>query len=276
MTDRHSVRRTVAIASAIALWLAALLQVLQAFGVTGSTELASPYQSNQTALRVLDPQALRDFWAWKRDQRGTDISISLIGSAGLAGLAYCVLVLKRVFKRYKGGTSDIPAFMTGCFFLGAFLPSVEFLQTLGITTTSDSISAWDGLPDAGIQALHVTYMVTRGLAFYLWSMQFVFISIGLALTSHLSWATDQLSRKHAVLGVITAIFGFITFILEVVVFNVQERATGYAFGISLLIHSFILLPIWTIWLGVELRRLKQEQSSDQRDDMDVKLSSIKD
>jgi len=276
MTDRHSVRRTVAIASAVCIWLAALLGVLQAFGVTGSSSAPTPnFRGNITLYHSLDPKTLRDYWEWKRGQKGTDISISLFGSAGLAGLAYCVLVLKRVFKRFKGGTSDIPAFMTGCFFLGAFLPAVEFLQTLGVTTTCDAISAWEGLPDHGIAALHITYQVTRGLAFYLWSMQFIFLSVGLATTSYLSFSTGFLSKKHAILGIITSVLGFLSFIMEVVVFNVQQRETGYAFGVILLLHSVILLPIWTIWLGVELRRLKHEHTQDQQDDLDVKLSSIK-
>jgi hypothetical protein len=270
MTERHSVRRSVAIASAVCIWIAALLGVLQAFDVTGSDGTRPDF--NQTLWRSLDPKTLRDFWHWKRDQKGTDISITLFGSAGNAGLAYCVLVLKRVFRRYKGGTSDIPAFMAGCFFLGAFLPAVEFLQNLGMTTTADQISAYDGLPDVGIQALHVTYLTTRGLSFYLWSMQFVLISIGLSITSYLSWTTGELSRKHAVLGIITAIFGFLSFIFELVVFNVPNAGTGYTFGITLLLHGFILLPIWTIWLGIELKRLKSEQSSDTSEGMDVKLS----
>jgi len=275
MTERHSVRRTVAIVSAVCIWISALLGVLQAFGVTGSDAAPPPNFQNQTLFHSLDPPTLRSYWAWKRAQRGTDIAMSLFASAGLAGLAYCVLVLKRVFKRYKGGHSDVPALMAGCFFLGAFLPAVEFMQTLGLTTTSDSISAYEGLPDVGIQALHVSYQATRGLAFYLWSMQFVFISVGLSVTSFLSFSTGQLSRKLAVVGIITAVTGFLTFIFEVVVFNVQSRETGYTFGIVLLLHQVILLPIWTVWLGIELKRLKQEQTADANDELDVNLAAVK-
>jgi len=271
---RHSVRRTVAILSALCVWIAALLQALQTFGLTGSgPSLRDPtFRAN---LRALDYNTLQAYWNYRRDQLGIDVMVDLLTAAGLLGLAYCVLVLKRVFKRYKAGDSDIPGFMTGCFFIGALIPSVDLAQSIGNTTIADFMSQQQELPPVGLQALYVAYNVTRGSGIYLFSCQFIFISIGLAICAHLEFNTLEIPARHAIMSAITAAFGTLTFILEVITFNVDGPVPAYMFGISLLIYGLILLPIWTIWLGIELRRLKQDQVADKIDGMDVHLNTLK-
>jgi len=272
--SRHSVRRTVAILSAICVWIAALLQALQSFGLTGDgPSLRDPtFRAN---LRSLDYNTLQAYWNYRRDQLGIDVMVDLLTAAGLLGLAYCVLVLRRVFKRYKAGDSDIPGFMTGCFFIGALIPSVDLAQSIGNTTVADLMSQQQELPPVGLQALYVAYNVTRGSGIYLFSSQFIFISIGLALCAHLEFNTLEIPARHAVMSAITAAFGTLTFILEIITFNVDGPVPAYMFGISLLIYGLILLPIWTIWLGIELRRLKQDQLADKIDGMDVHLNTLK-
>jgi len=271
---RHSVRRTVAILSALCVWIAALLQALQTFGLTGSgPSLRDPtFRAN---LRALDYNTLQAYWNYRRDQLGIDVMVDLLTAAGLLVLAYCVLVLKRVFKRYKAGDSDIPGFMTGCFFIGALIPSVDLAQSIGNTTIADFMSQQQELPPVGLQALYVAYNVTRGSGIYLFSCQFIFISIGLAICAHLEFNTLEIPARHAIMSAITAAFGTLTFILEVITFNVDGPVPAYMFGISLLIYGLILLPIWTIWLGIELRRLKQDQVADKIDGMDVHLNTLK-
>jgi len=271
---RHSIRRTVAIFSALCVWIAALLQALQTFGLTGSNQALrdATFRAN---LQALDYDTLQSFWAYRRDQLGIDVMIDLLTAAGLLGLAYCVLVLKRVFKRYKAGDSDLPGFMTGCFFIGALIPSVDLAQSIGNTTIADFMSQQANLPPVGLQALYVAYNVTRGSGLYLFSCQFIFISIGLAICAHLEFNTLEIPFRHGVMSSITAAFGLLTFVLEIITFNVSGPVAAYMFGISLLIYGLILLPIWTIWLGIELRRLKQDQAVDKVDGMDVHLNDLK-
>jgi len=261
MAARHSIRTFLAVLSAIAIWIAALLQGLQSFGVTHDENIEAPNFNQTTAalLRKLDPPTLRQFWAFKKSQASIDISIDLLFSLGLLCLAYCVLCLKRVFKRWTKD-SDLPNFMTGCFFFGALIPSLQFLQTVGSTTTSNWVAGWEGLPDVGFQILYISNVLDQGRGLYLLSVQFLFISIGMAIVSHLSWKTGDLPKKHAVLGGITAVVGFVTFLLEFLTF--QAAGTGAAFGIFVLLWGIILIPSWTIWLGVELKRLKEEVRRD--------------
>jgi len=261
MAARHSIRTFLAVLSAIAIWIAALLQALQSFGVTHDENIEAPNFNSTTAelLRKLDPPTLRQYWAFKKSQASIDISIDLLFSLGLLSLAYCVLCLKRVFRRWTKD-SDLPNFMTGCFFFGALIPSLQFLQTVGSTTTSNWVAGWQGLPDVGFQILYVSNVLDQGRGLYLLSVQFLFISIGMSIVSHLSWKTGDLPKKHAILGGITAAVGFVTFLLEFLTF--QAAGTGAAFGIFILLWGIILLPIWTIWLGVELKRLKEEVQRD--------------
>jgi len=270
-----SFRRGLAIASGILIWLAALLQALQAFGATGGP---SPPQfgnyTSRSSMQSLNYSTLEQFWAWKRSQLGVDVTIDLFTSAGLIGIAYCVLILKRIFRRYKNGDSDLPGFMSACFFIGSILPSVQLLQMLGSSTTSDLISDWSQLPPEGLQMLYITYLVVHGSGTFLFGMQFLFVSFGLFVCSFLSFQTHELPSKHAVLGFIASFFGFLTFILDIVIFNATKREAFIAFGVFLFIYGVILLPIWIIWLGVELRILKRNQQVDNSSGLSVNLNDL--
>jgi len=270
----HSFRAGIAICSAIAIWLAAILQVLQAFDATGAE---SPVwdQNFGPAMRALNATVLRTYWGYRRSQLGVDVTIDLLASLGLAGLAYCVLILKRVFKKYKNGVSDLPNFMAASFFIGAILPAIEFLQSLGLTTAADLMSQSSSLPDVGIQIIQVAYNLGRGSTLYLFSAQFICVSFGICVSSYLTIATSMEfpSRKHAILGYITGAAGFLTFIFEIAAFNAGSVAP--AFGVFILLYGVILLPIWTIWLGVELRRIKEAQKMDQSSNLDQNLVQMK-
>jgi len=272
--ERNSVRRGVAIVSAISVWLAALLQMLQAFNVTGGRQVSVDGEERGNLARALNPTYLREYWNYKRDQLGVDVTIIVFTSIGLFGLAYITLILKRVFKRYKAGDSDLPSFMCGCFFMGAVLCGISLLQSLGLTTVADYVSQFDELPDIGIQAIDVAFNIGRGGTIYLFSSQFILVSIGILLCSYLTFQTAEIPLKHAVFGVVTGVFGLLTFAFELIVFNVRERGVGIAFGLLVLAYGVILLPIWTLWLGIELRRLKRDLRAIKESDLEVKLNDL--
>jgi len=101
------------------------------------------------------------------------------------------------------------------------------------------------------------------------------VSFGVGVSSYLTFATavDYPTRKHAILGYITAAAGFLTFIFEIATFN--AGAVAPAFGVLILLYGVILLPIWTIWLGVELRKIKEAQKRDQSSNLDQNLVQMK-
>jgi len=210
--------------------------------------------------RTLDYNTLLSIFAWRRTQLAVDIWIDLLLSAGLLGLAYCTLILKRIFRKFRGGTTDIPRFMVGCFFIGAILPSVQFLQSVGFTTASNLMSDWNVMKDPAnpqpLQTLFIATELVRFSTLYLFSLQFIFIPVGLILAAVMTLESESLPRGHGILGIITAIIGFLVFILEVITFNEAGIAALVILGILVLLWGVILLPIWMVWLGHELRMLK--------------------
>jgi len=255
----HSVRAMVAILSAVCIWVAAILQALQFFNATGGT--APTFDRDYgNKLRSLDPATLRSYWEYRRSQLGIDFIIDLLAALGLAGVAWCVVILKKIFRNYKGGHSDLPGFMVGCFAIGAIIPALQFLNSIGYTTAADIITRSDQLPDVGIQAVHIAYNVARGGTFYLFSVQFICVSVGLILSSIMTFSTLELPKPHAIVGFITAAFGILTFIFEIVTFNAGNRGTGITLGVFVLLYGIIFLPIWVVWLGSELKKMKRTQA----------------
>jgi len=270
-----SVRAIVAIGSAVVVWVGAILQALQAFGAT--SQPGTPLPNQDSDPRTLDFQTLSALYAWKRTQIGFDIFINLLFAAGLLGLAYVTLILKRVFRKFRGGTTDMPKFMVGCFFIGAILPSVQFLQSVGFTTASAGMSDWAVMKDPNnpqpLQALFIATTLVRFSTIYLFSLQFIFIPIGLILASVMTLESEFLPRGHGILGAITGAIGLLVFILEIISYNEAGIAALAILGILVLLWGVILLPIWMVWLGVELRKLK-ERGHDERT-RQVELTSSK-
>jgi len=263
----HSIRRVVAIVSAVLVWVAAILQVLESFGVIGDDP---EFEGEQ--LRILDPVALQQYWTYRQSQMQVDIWIALFFSLGLLGLSYCVLCLKRVFKRYDSGDSDLPAFMVGAFFVGAVLPCIELLESIGSTTFANFLANTPGFPAVGYQALQVAHVLQQGSGLFLISAQFLFVSIGLAISAHLTFKTKELPAHHGRMGVVTATVGFLAFIFEITTFATAPNPVAIVFGILVLLWGLILLPIWLVWLGVLLKQLKQEQDITQKRGDDVSLA----
>jgi len=269
---QHSVRGIVAILSAILIWLGTILSVLQILELTGGSPRPDFNSDTSKNFRKLDVPTLKLFWKYRSDQLPVDFFINVFISAGLMCLAYCVIILKRVFRRYRGGKSDIPNFMAGCFFLGAALPSLAILQLLGYTSAADYTSQWENLPDSGLQALHISYITAQGGSIYLWSTEFLLIPIGLFLCSLLAISTGDLSRRHAIWGIVTGVVGLLTFVMEVTAFNVSSPGVSITLAIVYLGYGVILLPVWTLWLGVILRRIKHDEIRDK--DADTNLVAM--
>ncbi len=78
----HSVRTTIAILSAIFIWIAALIQIVQNFEIFGSKKRPDfGNQSTASLLKSLDYEALKTFWAWKRQNMPLEILFSIFACA---------------------------------------------------------------------------------------------------------------------------------------------------------------------------------------------------
>jgi len=268
-----SVRRSVALASAVLIWLSALLQILQSTGVTG--EFSPPPMRNGTDWET-DPGERTEVWRkhmeYENSQLSLNIAIGLFFSFGTFGLAYCVLCLKKIFKKYQGGRSDLPDMMLICFLFGSLVLAYEFIASLGseIVIVLSSAQTLNGINSMTTEkfediaeAIEVSSQVNNGRKILILGLLFILLSVGVLLSSFMSLRTGILDIKHARLGFVTSAAGFLCFITEVVllsslVFETTTSAHAIPFAVFLVLFGLILMPIWTVWLGFELARLKED------------------
>jgi len=268
-----SVRRAVAIISAMLIWLAALIQILQSTGATG--EFTPPPMRNGTDWET-DPLERQQVWRqhmeYENEQLSLNIAIGTFLSFGTFGLAYCVLCLKKIYKKYAAGRSDLPDMMLICFLFGSLMLAYEFIASLGseiviVLASIQSLNSINSMTPAKFEDLaeniEMSSQINNGRKILIFALLFILLSVGVLLSSLMSLRTGMLNVKHARLGFVTAAAGFCCFITEVVVLTslvVETTTPAHAipFAIFLVIFGLILMPIWTIWLGFELARLKED------------------
>jgi len=266
-----SVRRAVAIVSALFIWVAALIEILQYSGAIGGTFERPDWDNSPNATAPSTTEraaALRDLWDFQRDQLKVDIPQGLIFVIGLILLAYTVLCLKKVFKSYEGGRSDIPDLMLLAFVFGALIIAYEFVADLGseaaVALASrrlvDMTSDEDELVSTSISIL-ASQLVGWGRKLFIFALGVFLLSFGTFLAAILTRRTRIISGKHAVLGFVTTIIGWVTCALEIreissIYFEFSASYT-WAFVAFMAMWGLILMPIWTIWLGFELTKIKE-------------------
>lgn len=275
---KHSVRATIAIISAVCAWLATLLNILMLFGGTSSKDAPMTDYTNENP-QTLDFDILVKYYKWLRAQTAIIIIIDLLGAVSFSALAYVVLILKRVLKQYRQKSTDLPMFMVACFFIGAILPCVQFLTAAGFDTMSANMSNWPTMQDPAnpfnLQSLYIAHELVRSSMLYLWALMYIFVPVGLFLAALMTFDTRALPIGHGVMGVITSISGIFSFIMLIISYNVGGMTPGIILGISLIVYSFFCLPIWTVWLGHELRKMKK-RGIDERQPADAKLPAVDD
>jgi len=268
-----SVRRAIAIASAVLIWLAALLQILQVTGATG-TDVVPPPMYNGTALeQAAERAAWKQHMEYENSQLALNIAIGAFFSFGTFGLAYCVLCLKKIFKKYQGGKSDLPDLMLICFLFGSLMLAYEFIADLGseIIIVLSSNQALNSIDDSLepqkfqniAQTIEISSAVNDGRKIFIFGLLFVLLSVGVLLSSLMSLRTNILNVHHARLGIVTAVAGFLCFIFQIVlltsmVYTTATFAHAAPFAVFMVIFGLILMPIWTVWLGFELARIKED------------------
>jgi len=268
-----SVRKGVAFVSAMLIWLAALLQILQSTGATG--QFTPPPMRNGTDWEA-DPSARVQVWRqhmeYENGQLALNIAIGGFLSFGTFGLAYCVLCLKKIYKKYAAGRSDLPDMMLICFLFGSLMLAYEFIASLGseIVIVLASVQSLNNINSMSIEkfediaeTIEISSQVNNGRKILIFALLFILLSVGVLLSSLMSMRTGMLSVKHARLGIVTAVSGFLCFLTEVILLTslvFESTTAGHAipFAVFLVIFGLILMPIWTVWLGFELARLKED------------------
>lgn len=224
----------------------------------------------------MDPSERVDIWRkhmeYENEQLGLNIAIGVFFSVGTLGLAYCVLCLKKIYKKYAGGKSDLPDLMLICFLFGSLIVAYEFIADLGseiviVLTSTQSLSNINSMSlekfESLAETIEISSAINDGRKILIFALLFILLSVGVVLSSVMSLRTGMLNVHHARLGIATAAAGFLCFIFEVVVLgSAWYTTTSYAhtapFAIFMVLFGLILMPIWTVWLGFELARVKED------------------
>jgi len=152
-----------------------------------------------------------------------------------------------------GNKNSIVKFMVPCFVLGAAVTGWETLDRAGYDTAhhwlTDS-SKWS-LNDSQVTSLVLTDIMVRSKGLWLFAFDWVFLGLGCLTASMAAIRTGRLHKWWAVLGYVIAGLGFVNFALEILRFF-SWCYISIVSGILVLITSFILLPIWLVWLGLQL------------------------
>eukprot|EP00010_Vexillifera_abyssalis_P008275 CAMPEP_0201545144 /NCGR_PEP_ID=MMETSP0173_2-20130828/1685_1 /ASSEMBLY_ACC=CAM_ASM_000268 /TAXON_ID=218659 /ORGANISM="Vexillifera sp., Strain DIVA3 564/2" /LENGTH=209 /DNA_ID=CAMNT_0047953465 /DNA_START=338 /DNA_END=967 /DNA_ORIENTATION=+ len=156
--------------------------------------------------------------------------------------------------------------MMACFGIGTLLPVIEFLTSLGLQGAADYVSTFDNIPNAGIQALEVSYVLSLGRSAWIFSTQFIFLSCGLFVSAFLSLRRiDIFPRNIAIIAVSIGTLGLISFGLEIGAY--YSVGVKIAAGVIVLAWGVFLLPVWMIYMGWCLSRSYQEIQEEQNLDM---------
>jgi len=261
-----------------------LLQILQSSNVVGTSRpdpVALNLNMSQWSSNVtVRASYLRAYWPYQNDQLAFDVPIGFFMCMGLAGLSYCVLCLKKVFKKYKRGRSDLPDMMLLCFVFGCLMTAYEFLANIGSEATVAVFASFitnandDSFLDQTSTAMMSSSILNTGRKIFIFALLFLFLSIGVLLAAIMGKTTGMLSKRHSHLGFVTSVFGFLTFVTEIALigalyFGISNgnEEVFYPFLATEVCFGLILMPIWTIWLGVELARLKEEYVFKRDDDV---------
>ena len=141
--------------------------------------------------------------------------------------------------------------MYNCFVLGAILPSIEFLQNLGTSASSNEIWRFRNLASDDKRALEISFYINQSRSMWIFSVFYIFLGIGFVLYFVLTIKRKK-GRMHGLLGVFCSILCVIAFGLAIGSFF--EGKLLVAFGAINLLLAGISFPAWLIWLAIIIHR----------------------
>jgi len=163
-----------------------------------------------------------------------------------------------------------------CFFsfiAAAAFAVVSFLQTMGLNIASRGMTeskGWNEIPYGfGYIALTISHAVGQSLSWWMYASDTVAMATGLLMIFWLnrkSNGTDQqrLSVKLCNFGFVIAVLSFFQFLFEIIIAlsDVFNHGIGVTFVILRVLIYLILMPIWTVWLGLQLKEKDIPEDTD--------------
>jgi len=109
----------------------------------------------------------------------------------------------------------------------------------------------------------VGLQIGRGHSLFITLLRVFLISTGTLLCAYLCISSRVLPNGFMIYSGFVGIIGYISIIMAIIVSAAQvPGGAGPAFATIYIVWGVLLLPIWTLVLGIEVRRLKEVKMKD--------------
>jgi len=213
---------------------------------------------------------LQQVWQQRNKAVDVEIIVDFLVAVHLLFFLYAIYVLFQMYKREVGYFRFTMFFS---FVAATGFAVVSFLQTMGLNIASRGMTESKGFSEIpygfGYIALTITAAVGQSLSWWMYAADTVAMASGLMMIYWLnkkSSGNDQqrLSVKLCYFGVAIAVLCYLQFLFEIILAlsDVFSHGIGVSFVILRVLIFLILMPIWTVWLGLQLKEKDIPEDSD--------------
>ena len=213
----------------------------------------------------LDPDYLKQEWAWIIDQRPKWLSAGVIN--GLAWFFFCFPMLQLAWILSQRGSKSLWMHIAIAVLalVGAFTEWISRFLYIGASmamqmlVTKFNLSDWigdNGNDDIGYRTLEVTHIVVRGMVTYIDAFEWICLFLIMVFV-HISvrqWRTHDAVTFGAfwnALGLFIGLLAVLDFVAEVLRLDGFRLFGQIAFWYAA-VNRLLLIPAWLIMLGLRL------------------------
>ena len=238
----------------------------------GGAHSSTNFFQNFTAL---DPDFIQGQWEYHNDHYFTELTAGILNA--MAWMIFCIPLVQVAWIQSRQGTRllGLHVAMAALAMGGSITELIARLMFIGATSTGSWLSrdfnldTWieasadgGGQPDMiGWRTLEMISLITRGLLLWIDAAEWLFLSaiFTLIFLSVLKTEVTILSKGWARLGLVIALLAFCDFSSEVLRLKSWRTFSFVAIFISW-ISRLLLMPIWLLWLGRQLTRVRLDQA----------------
>ena len=264
-------------------WLSNLLYMITDFGHKNS------HSFNFSTWKDLEPAYIEQEWQRRGEERGISSAARLLGA--VAWFSLVVPILNVVWILSVGGKRRVGlhVVIAALALAGSISELLARLMMVGVENVGVWLSrdwnldSWASEGDGmGWRTLEVGYMLSRGVI--LWIDAFEWLALaGIYILIFVSLRADRdssgvttFSMKWAYLGLVLGVLSLIAFLADTLRFLSWRLMSSLEMFVAIL-NTLILFPVWLIWLGRQLPRLRakyeEESNSKEREALTVGLSN---
>ena len=258
----HRTAAFCALAASVLLWISAIFYMKGYYTEFGHRDI----KGKSWDLYVhLDPATLQTIWTARREAGMSYLVGEMVGA-----VAWFLITIPvgSMVALMGGELRSATRIVTSCFTGVAFLTLIEMTFQAGTIGTTDWLSSWDIMKNATahngdggfgpLQSLEIACLVGKSRTEWAFAVDELLMCIGCGVTTFLALTTPRaiLSEPfHKCWAYFTAFLSFVTFISFAL--SGARRLAWFkltiAAGFGTVSIYMVLLPIWLIWLGIQLR-----------------------